>query len=165
MEDVFFGGTSQRKALGYAEVTLFDSSVEDSPFIKIIEDAISRGYRYRDILILVRGATDSRKVVDLLFKYKEQRFTSRGEVGFNVHTADALTIENCDVADFIIALFRLTTNINDAIERGIYNRFLGKRFDHKFDDAEQDFIKHIAHLSPMEAFEQIVAQYKLYERH
>lgn len=149
---------------GYAEVTLFDSSVEDSPFIKIIEDAISRGYRYRDILILVRGATDSRKVVDLLFKYKEQRFTSRGEVGFNVHTADALTIENCDVADFIIALFRLTTNINDAIERGIYNRFLGKRFDHKFDDAEQDFIKHIAHLSPMEAFEQIVAQYKLYER-
>lgn len=149
---------------GYAEVTLYDSTLIDSPFIEVIEDAISRGYRYRDILILVRGANDSRKVADLLFEYKERRFTSRGEVGFNVHTADALTVENCDVADFIIAIFRLTVNINDAIQRGIYNRFLNNRYDHTFTDQEQAFIKRIAHLSPMEAFEQIVMEYNLSER-
>ena len=140
---------------GYAELTLFDSTLVDTPLIETIEDVISRGYRYRDILILVRGATDSRKVADLLFKYKAEK-----GVAFNVHTADALTIENCDVANFIIALFRLTANINDAVERGVYNRFTGKSFDHKFDEKEQAFIKRIAHLSPMEAFEQIVAEYK-----
>lgn len=157
-------GRKSEEEKGYAEVTLFDTSVTDSPFIQIIEDAISRGYRYRDILILVRGESDGRKVANQLFKYKEQRFTSRNEVGFNVHTADALTIENCDVADFVIALFRLTANIDNAVERGIYNRFLGNSYEYKFSDAEIAFIKRIAHLSPMEAFEQIVAEYKLYER-
>ena len=149
---------------GYAEMTLYDSTLIDSPFIQIIEDAIERGYRYRDILILVRGANDSRKVAELLFKYKEQRFTSRGEVGFNVHTADALTIENSDVANFIIAIFRLTVNGDDNVQRGIYNRFLGKSYHSKFDDAERAFIQTIAHLSPIEAFEQIVMKYNLYDR-
>ena len=149
---------------GYAELTLYDTTLIDSPFIEIIEDAISRGYHYSDILILVRTATDSRKVADLLFEYKERRFTSRGEVGFNVHTADALTVENCDVADFVIAVFRLTINIDDAIQRGIYNRFLKNRYDHIFTDKERAFIKRIAHLSPMEAFEQIVMEYNLSER-
>ena len=149
---------------GYAELTLYDTTLIDSPFIEIIEDAISRGYRYRDILILVRGANDSRKVADLLFAYKERRFTSRGEVGFNIHTADALTVENCDVAEFIIAIFRLTVNVNDAIERGVYNRFLNRTYELKFSDEELAFIKRIAHLSPMEAFEQIVMQYELYKR-
>ena len=149
---------------GYAELSLYDSTLIDSPFIEIIEDAISRGYRYCDILILVRGASDSRKVAQQLFKYKEERFTSRGEVGFNVHTADALTVENCDIVDFVIAMFRLTVNVNDAVQRGIYNRFLDYRFDHKFTDEEQAFIKRIAHLSPLEAFEQIVVEHKLYER-
>jgi ATP-dependent exoDNAse (exonuclease V) beta subunit len=149
---------------GYAELTLYDSTLIDSPFIELIEDAIKRGYRYRDILILVRGANDSRKVADQLFAYKEQRFTSRGEVGFNVHTADALTVENCDVADFIIAIFRLTVNVNDALERGVFNRFLGREYESEFDDNELSFIKRIAHLSPMEAFEQIVMHYNLYER-
>lgn len=149
---------------GYAELTLYDSTLIDSPFIELIEDAISRGYKYRDILILVRGANDSRKVADLLFKYKEERFTSRGELGFNVHTADALTIENCDVADFVIAIFRLTVNIKDSVQRGIYNRFLGNRYDYKFSEEEIEFFKLISHLSPLEAFEQITMRYKLYER-
>ena len=149
---------------GYAELMLYDSTLIDSPFIELIEDAISRGYKYRDILILVRGANDSRKVADLLFKYKEERFGSRGEIGFNIHTADALTIENCDVADFIIATLRLTVNINDSVQRGVYNRFLGNRYDHTFSDEECEFLKRISHLSPLEAFEQIVMQYKLYER-
>ena len=150
---------------GFAELTLYDSKLIDSPFIEAIEDAISRGYRYRDILILVRGATDGKKVTEQLFKYKEQHFTSRGEVGFNVLTADSLTIENNDVVNFIIANMRLAVDVKNHIERGVYLRFLGIQYDHQFTDDECAFFAKIAHLSPLEAFEQIVARHALSDRH
>ncbi len=149
---------------GYAEVTLYDPAITDSPFIRAIEDAISRGYRYRDILILVRGANDSRKVADALFEYKERCFTSQGKVGFNIHTSDALPLEICETTEFIIAVLRLTLDTTNDIERGVYNRFLGYRLDHRLDDDELATLRHIAHLSPVEAFEEIVSRYLLDKR-
>lgn len=144
---------------GYAEITFFDTALDDSPFIEVIEDAINRGYRYRDILILVRGKNDGRKVAERLFAYKEQ-----SKRGFNVLTSDSLTIENSDITQFVISLFRLAVDQTNNIERGVYNRFLGNSLEHKFDDKESAFLSHIAHLSPMEAFEAVVVEYKLYER-
>ena len=144
---------------GYAEITFFDTTLDDSPFIEVIEDAINRGYRYRDILILVRGKSDGRKVAERLFAYKEQ-----SKRGFNVLTSDSLTIENSNITQFIISLFRLAVDPTNDIERGVYNRFLGNSLEHKFDDRECEFLLHVAHLSPMEAFEAVVVEYKLYER-
>lgn len=144
---------------GYAEITFFDTTLDDSPFIEVIEDAINRGYRYRDILILVRGKSDGRKVAERLFAYKEQ-----SKRGFNVLTSDSLTIENSNITQFIISLFRLAVDPTNDIERGVYNRFLGNSLEHKFDNRECEFLSHIAHLSPMEAFEAVVVEYKLYER-
>lgn len=149
---------------GYAELTFYDSTLDDSPFIEAIEDAINRGYKYRDILILVRGKSDGRKVAQRLFDYKDRVFTSKGEVGFNVLTSDSLTIENSDIAEFIIAVLRLAVDPNNNIERGVYNRFLRKSLEQNFSDEEREFLKRIAHLSPMEAFEAIVARYELHER-
>ncbi|MBR2368241.1 MAG: UvrD-helicase domain-containing protein [Alistipes sp.] len=146
---------------GYSQVYAFDPKYCDSPFIQAIEDAISRGYRYRDILILVRGATDGRKVADVLFAYKEQKFTSQGKAGFNILTPDALTIERCDITEFIIAVMRLSIDPANDVERGVYNRYLGYEFTHKFDEDELAALQRIAHLSPMEAFEQIVKQFEL----
>ena len=149
---------------GYAELTFYDSTLDDSPFIKVIEDAIERGYKYRDILILVRGKSDALKVANRLFDYKEQEFVSKGKRGFNVLTSDSLTIENSDIAEFVIALFRLAIDPSNDVERGVYNRFLNKSLEHRFDAEEQEFLTLIAHLSPMEAFEKIVMQYRLHER-
>lgn len=148
---------------GYVEVCAYDSGLTTSPFIDAIESAISRGYRYRDILILVRGANDARKVADELFDYKEHCFTSQGKQGFNLLTPDALTIENCDIVEFIIAVLRLAINPKNDIERGIYNRFLGNNLDHDFTVEELNTLHRIAHLSPMEAFELIVEEYRLNE--
>lgn len=149
---------------GYAELTFYDSTLDDSPFIEAIEDAIRRGYKYRDILILVRGKSDGRKVAQRLFDYKDKVFTSKGEVGFNILTSDSLTIENSDIAEFVIAVLRLAVDANNHIERGVYNRFLHKSFEQNFSDDEREFLRRIAHLSPMEAFEAIVSRYKLHER-
>ena len=144
---------------GYAEITFFDTTLDDSPFIEVIEDAINRGYRYRDILILVRGKNDGRKVAERLFAYKEQ-----SKRGFNVLTSDSLTIENSEITQFIISLFRLAVDPTNDIERGVYNRFLSNSLEHKFDDRECEFLSRIAHLSPMEAFEAVVVEYRLYKR-
>ncbi len=149
---------------GYVEVSLYDSNIATSPFIQIIEDAISRGYRYRDILILVRSATDGRKVADELFRYKEQLIATSHGSAFNILTPDALTIDSCDISEFIIAVLRLAVNPKNDIERGVYNRYLGKGFDHQFDGDEHALLRRIAHLSPMEALELIIAEYDLNQR-
>ncbi len=148
---------------GYAELTFYDTKLEDSSFIEVIEDAISRGYRYRDILILVRGKSDGRKVAERLLEYKEAKFTSQHKPGFNILTSDSLTIEKSDIVEFIITMFRLAVDANNDVERGVYNRFLNYPLDHNFDEEELTFIRHIAHLSPMEAFEAIVMHFKLDE--
>lgn len=151
------------KESGYIEVHAFDPSQTVPTFVSTIEDAIRRGYKYSDILILVRGKTDAQKVAKILFDYKERVFTSKGLSGFNIHTPDALTLESCDIAQFIIAVLRLAMNQQNDIERCIYNKFLGKPLDHTFNEEESELLRHIAHLSPMEAFEAIVHDFELYK--
>jgi ATP-dependent exoDNAse (exonuclease V) beta subunit len=54
-------------------------------------------------------------------------------------------------------------NQQNDIERCIYNKFLGKPLDHTFNEEESEFLRHIAHLSPMEAFEAILHDFELYK--
>lgn len=143
---------------GIAEVTIFNTSViKESPFIEAIEDALHRGYRYKDILILVRGKSDSRKVAEQLYKYK-----SENNLSFNILTSDSLSIGSCDVIKFIIAVMRLAINPSDDIERGIYNGYLGyKCYGDKFSPDEEQLLSKIGHLSALEAFELIIKEFGL----
>ncbi len=147
---------------GIAEVCLFDPKHTDSPFIEAIEDAIARGYRYRDILILVRGSSDGRKVAEALYAYKNRRFTANNETGFNILTSDSLTIDSSDVVQFIIAVFRLATNPANDIERGVYNGYLKHPFHREFSEEDLTFFKRLSHLSLIESFEVIVERYALH---
>ena len=148
---------------GYAELCAYDKKIIDSPFIDAIESAIERGYKYRDILILVRNRIDALKVANQLFAYKEQKFSSNNLSGFNILMAESLTLDGCDIVEFINAVLRLSINANNDIDRGLYNRFLGLPLDHQLDKEELEYLTMVSHLSPMEAFEDIVVQYKLYE--
>lgn len=141
---------------GVAEVCLYDSGATASPFIQTIEDAISRGYRYRDILILVRGTNDGSKVASALYEYKLQ-----SNKRFNILTSDSLTIESCDIVSFIIAVLRLSIDAQNDIERGIYNQYMHLPYHQQFGDDELQLFRYIAHLSPVEAFEMIVEKYSL----
>ncbi|MBO7281788.1 MAG: UvrD-helicase domain-containing protein, partial [Alistipes sp.] len=149
---------------GYAEVVAFDSSATDSPCINAIESAIERGYRYGDILILVRGNTDAKKVADALFAYKYEKFTSKGESGFNILTPASLTLESCDIAEFVTSVMRLAIDPSNDVERGVYNRFLDIPLDHTFSEEELSWLHQVAHLSPLEAFEGIVSRFELHKR-
>ena len=149
---------------GYAEVVAFDSATTDSPFIDAIESAVARGYRYGDILILVRGNTDAKRVADALFAYKYEKFTSKGISGFNILTPTSLTLESCDIAEFITSVMRLAIDPSNDIERGVYNRYLGLSLDHTFSEEEVVWLHKAAHLSPLEAFEAIVSRFELHKR-
>ncbi len=151
---------------GIAEVCLFDKNlVKESPFIEAIEDAISRGYRYCDIMLLVRDASDCRKVADALYAHKNRLATEGRDANFNVLTSDSLTIDSCDIVQFIIATLRLAVNPSDDIERGKFNHYLGRPFETIFNNEERTLLHRIAHLSPVEAFEVIVDHFKLSEKH
>lgn len=147
---------------GYVEVCAFDNSVE-SPFIAAIESAIARGYRYRDILILVRYTEDAKRISKMLLDYKERNFVSQGLPGFNILMPEALTLDGCDVVEFVLAVMRLSININNDIDRGLFNRFLGRSLDQQFSDEDIAHFDTIAHLSPMEAFEDIILSYGVSE--
>lgn len=146
---------------GIAEVTLYDPKVTPPPFIEAIEDAISRGYSYKDILILVRGATDGSKVVNTLYEYKDW-LIKNNKPGFNILTSDSLTIDSCDVVKFIIATMRLAIDPHNDIERGIYNGYLQRHYGAEFSSLELQTLSKIAHLSALEAFELIVEHYELH---
>ena len=150
--------------IGYAEVTAYDTNVTTSPFITAIESAIERGYNYGDILILVRGKTDAKIIADALLAYKQEKFTSKEETGFNILTPEALTLESCEITEFITSVMRLAINPSNDIERAVYNRFCNKAIDSPFNDEEIDWLHHIAHLSPLEAFESIVSRFELNKR-
>lgn len=150
---------------GIAEVCLFDKVlVKESPFIEAIEDAISRGYRYCDIMLLVRDSGDCRSVANALYAYKNELAAEGRDANFNVLTSDSLYIESCDIVQFIIALFRLAINPSDDIERGKFNGYLGRPYETQFSETEHTLLHRIAHLSPMEAFELIVEHFNLSER-
>jgi ATP-dependent exoDNAse (exonuclease V) beta subunit len=111
----------------------------------------------------VRGKTDAQKVADRLFEYKYNKFTLQGLTGFNVLTPESLTLESCDIAEFITSVMRLTIDPHNDIERAVYNSFLKLPFDHTFSQEEVDWLNHTAHLSPLEAFESIVSRFELHK--
>ena len=148
---------------GIAEVTLFDPKFTTPPFIDAIKDAISRGYRYKDILILVRGTNDGSKVAKALYEYKNELIKDN-KPGFNILTSDSLTIESCDVVKFIIAVMRLSIDHQNDIERGIYNDYHNRSHGEEFSNEELQIFSKVAHLSALEAFELIVKHFKLHQK-
>ena len=156
---------------GIAKVSLYDAKLIDAPFIEAIKSAIDRGYRYKDILVLVRGKSDGKRVVSALYDYKNEIIKHNEtvedakdkKVVFNILTADSLTIESCDVIKFIISVMRLAIDPSDNIERGIYNGYLPDHdYGAKLSEEELELLGKIAHLSALEAFELIVEHFDLH---
>ena len=158
---------NQSDEKGYVEVCLHDPNFEgETPlFIEAIANARSRGYSYKDILILVRYKKHGRKIAQALYEYKNRLISEGSEDIFNILTSDSLTIESCEVVRFIISIFRLAINQYDNIERAIFNSYLPDRtYGDKFSEEDKEMLNTIAHLSPLEAFEYIVDRFELYNR-
>ncbi len=144
---------------GYVSVEEYE---EEPPIIERICQLIDLGYRPSDIMILVRGATDGARVATKLLDFKRENCDPRYR--FDVMTQEALVIGSAPICGFVMAVMRLALSPDESIHRALYNQYLELPFDAALDEECRQFLREIALLSPMEAFERIVLRYRLDER-
>ncbi len=145
-----------KRSSGYVSIETFD---EEPPLIDRIKSIIDRGFKPKDIMILVRGAKDGMAVAAELLRFKSENSDPRYR--FDVMTHEALIIGNAPVCSFIAAAMSLSLNMNVAINRALFNQYLEIAYDQELDEQNTIFLRSLRLLSPEEAFEQIVMRYSL----
>lgn len=157
VQDAYVGlvQTPRKKSVrdGYVRIDFYD---QEPAIIECIESAIERGYKYSDIMILHRSATDGAAAAEILLEYK-----LRTGKQFNIMTQDTLIIGNSPICQFIIAVMRLSQDSNDTISRAIINNYLDRPIDQPLSEQEAHMVDGISQLTPEQAFEQIVEFYAL----
>lgn len=145
---------------GYVSITSYES---DPPLIERIKTLIDRGFRPKDLMILVRSRTDGARVAATLLDFKRQNDDPRYR--FDVMTQEALIVGSAPISSFVIACLRLALNPSDSLRRAIYNHFLDKAsFDAPLSGEEVLFFKSLRLFPPEEAFERIVMRYELQQQ-
>ena len=146
---------------GYINITLFD---EEPPVIERIKSLLDKGFRPKDIMILVRDKASGVEVARTLLDFKQENVDPHYE--FDVMTQEALIIGTAPIVKFIISIFGLAVNPDDSISRALYRRYGSENndFGKPLTGEELTFLQSIRLLSPEAAFEQIVMQYRLSER-
>ncbi len=148
---------------GYVNITKY-GEIDDfiPPVIKRIEDMQERGYKPKDIAILVRGNMEGASVAKMLLDHKSTNPNSK--YCYDVMTQEALMIGNSTTAQFIVSTLYLAVNDKSSIKLAIYNRFLNRSYIEQLNDSDREFLQSIRLLSPLEAFEEIVIHHKLADR-
>lgn len=153
---------TEKQQQGYVEIVTHLKG--DEPTVEKICDAIRRGYKPCDILILAKTNTDAKKVAQQLLEFKN---TNRdAKYNFDVMTQEALIIGKAPVSRFIAAVMHLAIDSRSTLQRAIYNQYLmAKQSDRNFatplNDKELEFLHRLRMYSPVEAFEKIVMEYDL----
>ncbi len=150
--------TPRRKSRneGYVRIETFEQT---PPLVECIESIIARGYSYNDIMILYRKASDGLRTARILLEYKRRNNT------FNIMTQDALIVGNAPVSSFVTSVMRLSQDPNDTISRAVMNDYLGRDYDAPLAEDDRATLARISQLTPEEAFEKIVLEYRLDLRH
>ena len=110
-------------------------------------------------MILYRYGKVGAKAAKILLDYKQKNNS------FNIMTQDSLIVGSAAISNFIIAVMRLSQNRRDSISLAIMNDYLGREYDQPLSDDEQQMLIYISQLSPEQAFERIVIEYALDQRH
>ena len=142
---------------GFVDITIFD---DEPPLIERIKEVLDRGFRPKDIMILVRDKNRGVETAEKLLAFKHSNDDPRYR--FDVMTQEALIIGSAPVAKFITAALSLALNPDDRINRALFRRFGGfDAIDAPLTDDETAFFRSIRMLSPEEAFERIVIRFAL----
>ncbi len=149
----------QSRNEGYIRIETF---AEEPPLIERIKETIDRGFRPKEIVILVRGRNDGARVAEQLLDFKRRNDDPRYR--FDIMTQEALVIGRAPVSGFVAAVLHLSVEQHDTIRKALYNRYLGRAFDAQLPPEEADFLRTIRLLSPEEAFEKLVMHYGLDRR-
>jgi ATP-dependent exoDNAse (exonuclease V) beta subunit len=157
---------------GYVSVSIIrdDDDIKSKAKIleqlpKLIADMQDRGYKAKDIAILVRTANDGRAVSDCLLEYK--RTSNDTEHCFAILSQDALLVKESATVQFIISLFRAVINPDNEINNASINYFLNRNPAFKWtgsgilDEQLKDKLSGMTSLSLPEVFERLVREFDL----
>ena len=146
---------------GFVDISLYD---EEPPLTDRIKAILDRGFKPRDIMILVRGKSQGVKIAERLLEFKHTNTDPRYR--FDVMTQEALVIGSSPAAKFVTAAMALALNPDDEIQRALFRRFgdMPEGIDTPLSDEETEFFRSIRMLSPEEAFERIVMRFSLDRR-
>lgn len=72
---------------------------------------------------------------------------------------------NAPVSSFVTSVMRLSQDPNDSISRAVMNDYLGRDYDAPLAEDDRATLARICRLTPEEAFEKIVLEYRLDLRH
>jgi ATP-dependent exoDNAse (exonuclease V) beta subunit len=132
----------------------------------LIADMQDRGYRAKDIAILVRKSADGQAISDCLLNYAK---TSGDTLHcFDIMSQDALFIKNSATVQFIIALLRTFVNPDNRINNASINWFLNRSNPaFKWNDADvlnnhaKEKLAGLTSLSLPEVFERLIRVFNL----
>ncbi|MCD8185405.1 MAG: UvrD-helicase domain-containing protein, partial [Rikenellaceae bacterium] len=146
---------------GYVKCIQFDKETEGNRelyLIETIENLQRRGYRAGDMAVLVRRNEEAVQIANYLLEYKSAFADS--PFCYDVVTQEALVIGNSPAIRFVTACLRLSVNIEDSISRAIFLRSRQRSVAEPLTEREQSFFESLRHISPEEAFQQILLEYR-----
>ncbi len=128
------------------------------PVIYRIEDLQRRGFRAKDIAILLRSNKEVTKIAKMLLDYKTTHPES--PYVFDVITQEALEIGSSAEVKFIVALLSLAVNPSDSIALATVNDFMSQPFDAPLEGKLAELVTHLSLVQPEEAFDKIMIHFE-----
>lgn len=135
--------TPSHKKGGYVEVAAVADDDLENRVLETVQDAIERGYRQRDIAILVRRRKDGQRAADILLKG-----------GYNIIDQESLLLSKSTVVSRIVSLIRYALNREDIVSLAQYNRLSNNELTTNFENVE--LLDEIVMKTPIEALDTII---------
>lgn len=143
---------------GYVSVMEHDhTSDAPHPLLARIEELQERGYRARDIAVLVRTNAEAKHFSSLILEHKNTHPDS--PYTFDLVTQEALEISSSPAVRFVVSALALSINPADRLAIAGLNSFLGYPFEQQLGPDDEQFIRQLSLLQPEEAFNEIVLHY------
>jgi ATP-dependent exoDNAse (exonuclease V) beta subunit len=168
---------TNRNKSGYVSISLLrDENGQDiaikatGKILKQLPELIAgiqdRGYKAKDIAILVRKTSEGQTISDCLLNHK--RTSGDDKHCFDIVSKDALFLKNSATVEFVISLLRTVVNPDDKINNASINHFLNRNNPEfkwngsgVLDDDVKEKLSGLSSLSLPEVFERLTRVFGL----
>lgn len=145
---------------GYVRIFRYEDNENLNQLVLSIIDLQRRGFKAKDIAILVRGKAEAATIASFLLNYKRTNEEECEGLCFDVISSEGLMLARSSAVKFIIAIYHLALK-TDSVTLSVYNRYRGKGLSQELEEGEADFIRSINTMPINESFEMIVNRYSL----
>lgn len=154
---------ANRDDSGYVEVRECSFREEENLKIMVeaIEDLQRRGFRPRDIAVLVRKNKEAEMVTDYIMRYKSGGNAKEG-VSYDIVSDKGLRLTASPVVRFVTAVFSLLMK-HDVYRLAVHNEYLGRPLSCDPKPEEKALWERISSRPVTEIFENILEYYSLGE--